>query len=119
PLAEGALLTSGEEVEVRLEIKAPNDYEYLLFEDFKPAGFEAVDTLSGYVYQNGTGIYRELRDNRVAMFLGWMPQGTQVLTYRLRAETPGIFHALPHRAEAMYAPAIQATSDSMTLGVKD
>ncbi|MEZ0373240.1 MAG: alpha-2-macroglobulin, partial [Candidatus Sericytochromatia bacterium] len=47
PLAEGALLTSGEEVEVRLEIKAPNDYEYLLFEDFKPAGFEAVDTLSG------------------------------------------------------------------------
>lgn len=119
PLGEGAMLTSGEEVEVRLEVKAPNDYEYLLFEDFKPAGFETVDTLSGYVYQNGTGIYRELRDNRVAMFMGWMRQGTQVLTYRLRAEVPGIFHALPHRAEAMYAPAIQATSDSMTLKIQD
>lgn len=119
PLAEGAILTSGEEVEVRLEIKAPNDYEYLLFEDFKPAGFEAVETLSGYDWQNGTGIYKEFRDNRVAMFLGWMPQGTQVITYRLRAEVPGVFHALPHRAEAMYAPQIQATSDSMTLGVKD
>lgn len=119
PLVEGAMLRSGEEVEVRLELKSPNDYEYLSLEDFKPAGFEAVDTLSGYVYQNGTGIYRELRDNRVAMFLGWMPQGTQILTYRLRAEIPGVFHALPHRVQAMYAPQISATSDSMVLGVKD
>ncbi len=118
-LAEGALVTSGEEVEVRLEIKAPNDYEYLMFEDFKPAGFETVDNLSGYVWQNGTGVYRELRDNRVAMFMSWMPQGTQVLTYRLRAEVPGLFHALPHRAEAMYAPQIQATSDSMILKIQD
>ncbi|PKL80564.1 MAG: hypothetical protein CVV27_00155 [Candidatus Melainabacteria bacterium HGW-Melainabacteria-1] len=119
PLPPGAMLSSGEEVEVRLEIKAPTDYEYLLFEDFKPAGFEAVETLSGYVYQNGLGVYQELRDNRVAMFMGWMKQGTQVLSYRLRAETPGVFHALPHRAEAMYAPAIQATSESMLLKIRD
>lgn len=119
PLADGALLLSGEEVEVRVAIKAPNDYEYLLFEDFKPAGFEALETLSGYDYQNGTGIYREFRDNRVSMFLGWMPQGTQVLTYRLRAEVPGTFSALPHRVEAMYAPAIQATSDSARFSIQD
>lgn len=119
PLSSGELVNVGEEIEVKVLIKSPNDYEYLMFEDFKPAGFEAVATLSGYVSQHGTWFYRELRDDRVSMFVSQLPQGTQALSYRLRAETPGVFHALPHKAEAMYAPQIQANSSSMVLGVQD
>src|SRR5205085_17583 len=33
-------LKSGALVEVELEIESKNDYEYLVFEDMKPAGFE-------------------------------------------------------------------------------
>ena len=39
-LADGATLKSGELVEVELEIDSKNDYEYLVFEDYKAAGFE-------------------------------------------------------------------------------
>jgi hypothetical protein len=42
-----AASTSGERVEVVLTIEAKNDLEYLLFEDLKPAGFEAVQVKSG------------------------------------------------------------------------
>ena len=41
-------LTSGDLVEIELVIESKNDYEYLVFEDMKPAGFEPVDLRSGY-----------------------------------------------------------------------
>jgi uncharacterized protein YfaS (alpha-2-macroglobulin family) len=38
---------SGERTEVVIAIETKNDYAYLLFEDLKPAGFEAVEIKSG------------------------------------------------------------------------
>jgi hypothetical protein len=46
-LEDGAKLQSGERVEVVLTVEAKNNLEYLVFEDLKPAGFEAVDVRSG------------------------------------------------------------------------
>ena len=66
-LPEGATLKSGELVEVELEIDSKNDYEYLIFEDFKAAGFEPVEVRSGY-NGNDLGAYVEFRDERVAFF---------------------------------------------------
>ena len=40
-------MTSGERIETILTIEAKNDYDYLMFEDLKPAGFEAVEVRSG------------------------------------------------------------------------
>ncbi|MBI3267629.1 MAG: hypothetical protein HYZ53_01300 [Planctomycetes bacterium] len=48
PLPNGSLLKSGDLVEVELEIDSKNDYEYVVFEDMKAAGFEPVDVRSGY-----------------------------------------------------------------------
>ncbi len=47
PLADGGELTSGERVEVVLTIEAKNELEYLVFEDLKAAGLEAVQVRSG------------------------------------------------------------------------
>ena len=47
PLRDGESIKSGERVEVVVTVDAKNDYEYLLFEDLKPAGFEAVELQSG------------------------------------------------------------------------
>ncbi|MBL6764909.1 MAG: alpha-2-macroglobulin [Verrucomicrobiae bacterium] len=46
-LADGDEVKSGDRIETVLTIEAKNDYEYLLFEDLKPAGFEAVEIRSG------------------------------------------------------------------------
>ena len=62
-----ATLKSGELVEVELEIDSKNDYEYLVFEDYKAAGFEPVEVRSGY-NGNDMGAYVEFRDERVAFF---------------------------------------------------
>jgi len=89
PLRDGESIVSGERLEVVVTIDAKNDYSYLLFEDLKPAGFEAVALQSGqplWATQAKTNattyVYQELRDRKVAMFIdtsskarvtrGWM-----------------------------------------------
>jgi hypothetical protein len=47
PLVDGGELTSGERVEVVLTLEAKNELEYLVFEDLKAAGLEAVQVRSG------------------------------------------------------------------------
>ena len=65
------------------------------------------------------GAYVEYRDNRVAMFVRQLPRGRHSLTYRLRAEIPGSFSALPAQASGMYAPELAGNSDEMKLGIGD
>jgi uncharacterized protein YfaS (alpha-2-macroglobulin family) len=117
-LASGAELKSGDLVEVELEIDSKNDYEYLLFEDAKAAGFEAVEVRSGYVH-DGLGAYMEVRDEKVCFFTRTLARGKHSISYRLRAEIPGKFSALPTRAQAMYAPELRGNSDEIKLGITD
>ncbi|MEQ8850692.1 MAG: alpha-2-macroglobulin family protein [Phycisphaerales bacterium] len=48
PLNDGDEIRSGERIDVVLTVESKNDYEYLLFEDLKPAGIEAMEVQSGY-----------------------------------------------------------------------
>jgi len=118
-IKDGEILKSGDLVEVKLTVKSNNDYEYLIFEDMKPAGLEATEVNSGYVYQNGISLSREIRDEKNVFFANDLAQGTQIITYNLRAEVPGKFHALPTKSYAMYAPQIRANSDEKVIQVTD
>ena len=113
-----AELKSGDLVEIELEIESKNDYEYVIFEDMKAAGFEPVDQRSGYG-KSGMGAYVEFRDNRVAFFLRKLARGKHSVSYRMRAEIPGRFSALPTRAYAMYAPELKGNSDEIKLNIVD
>jgi uncharacterized protein YfaS (alpha-2-macroglobulin family) len=117
-LDNNATLKSGDLVEVELSIESKNDYEYLIFEDMKAAGFEAVEVRSGY-NGNDMGAYVEFRDNRVCFFVRALARGKHSVAYRLRAEIPGKFSALPTRAWAMYAPELKANSDEIKLQIED
>jgi uncharacterized protein YfaS (alpha-2-macroglobulin family) len=118
PLQNLASLKSGEMVEVELEITSKNDYEYIVIEDMKAAGFEPMEVRSGY-NGNEMGAYVEFRDEKVSFFVRRLARGTHSVSYRLRAEIPGRFSALPSRAYAMYAPELKANSDEIKLVVID
>ena len=118
PLGDLAMLQSGDLVEIELVIESKNDYEYLVFEDMKAAGFEPVDLRSGYT-GNALGAYVEFRDNRVVFFVRALARGKHSVAYRMRAEIPGRFSALPTKAWAMYAPELKANSDEIKLQIED
>ncbi|HEY8184901.1 MAG TPA: hypothetical protein VIF64_02465, partial [Pyrinomonadaceae bacterium] len=165
PLNDGDTVKSGERVETVITIEAKNNYEYLLFEDLKAAGLEAVELRSGenlYVKEiksgalapvktgNGNGrasaglaayrasrlalmnfksaadftgrtrwVYQELRDRKVALFIDHLPEGVWQLSYEMRAESPGAFHALPVLGHAMYVPEIRTNGDEVRIRVVD
>jgi alpha-2-macroglobulin len=145
PLADGEAIVSGERVETVITIEAKNDYEYLVFEDLKPAGFEAVEVKSGQPLaakelrasaqtrarddrplernQDYTGrahsVHQELRDRKVALFVDKLEQGVWEIRYDLRAEAPGRFHALPALGQAMYVPEIRCNGDEVRVTVLD
>jgi len=119
PLKSGDTLKSGDEIEVELKVKADNNYEYVVMEDYKPAGTEPVTLVSGYAWDGGIGFQREMRDEKVVFFLNYLPQGERKLTYRIRAEVPGSFHAMPTVGYAMYAPKIYSLSDEFRLNITD
>jgi uncharacterized protein YfaS (alpha-2-macroglobulin family) len=73
---------------------------------------------SGY-NGNELGAYVELRDNRVALFVRQLARGKHSVSYRMRAEIPGQFSALPTRASAMYAPELRGNSDELKLRIED
>lgn len=118
-IKDNATLSSGDLIEVELTLDADNDYSYLVFEDMKAAGLEPVELRSGYAWGDGLSSNVELRDEKVALFVDRLPQGTRVLRYRMRAEIPGRFHALPTNGYAMYAPEVRAISDEQRINVKD
>ena len=117
-LQSGAEIKSGDTIEVELTIDSKNDYEYLLFEDWKAAGMEAESVRSGYT-QNGLRAYMEVKDEKVCFFVQNLPRGKHNVKYRLRAEIPGKFSALPVRGTAMYAPELRSNSDEMKVTIED
>ncbi len=144
PLNDGETVKSGERVETVLTIEAKNNYDYLLFEDLKPSGLEAVELRSGEnVYAkelksgalksknstlmnftsaaNFTGreqwVYQELRDRKVALFIDHLPEGVWQISYEMRAESPGAFHALPVLGHAMYVPEIRTNGAEVRIRV--
>jgi len=118
PLKNLSAVKSGDLVEVELEIESKNDYEYLVFEDLKAAGFEPVEVRSGY-NNNEMSAYVEFRDRKVCFFVQRLARGRHSFSYRLRAEVPGKFSALPTRGYAMYAPELRANSDEIKLIIED
>lgn len=125
PLNDGDTVKSGARVKVEIILDAKNHYEYVVVEDYKPAGLEAVELTSGFGWSESIGgdygawYYKEFRDSKAAFFLTRLSQGRHRITYELRAEIPGKFHAMPNQAHAMYVPEIRANSAEMRIGVED
>ncbi len=118
-LQTGATLTSGDLIEVEIGVTSKNDYEYLAFEDFKPAGCEPVALRSGAGLGGGLIQNVELRDDRVAFFVSYFPQGFARLKYQLRCEIPGTFSALPTQGGSMYVPEVRANSAEWKVTIND
>ena len=119
PLKDGDTVKSGDQIQVELKVTADNNYTYLALEDMKPAGCEPVKLTSGGQGQEGFHSYMEMRDEKVVLWVNNIDQGEHLLRYRLRAEVPGVFHALPTKFYAVYVPELKANSNEHVLKIVD
>ena len=75
----------GDIIEVELRISSVANYQYVAFEDPKPAGCEPTQVRSGGKGQEGFYSYMELRDEKVVFFTPSLQQGEHLLRDGLHA----------------------------------
>ena len=107
----------------RLTLVVPNDLHYVVVEDPLPAGLEAVDQSlqtspqnpqlpTDYdwqdVFTRGWGWWyfdhTQLRDEKVVLSASYLPAGSYVYTYLVRAGSAGEFNVIPPTAQEFYFP---------------
>jgi uncharacterized protein YfaS (alpha-2-macroglobulin family) len=127
---------SGDLILARLTIVVPSDIHYVVIDDPLPAGLEAVDqSLStspdltapeGYDYETlwkgGWGWWFfdhvEFRDEKVVISADYLPAGTYVYTYLVRAGLPGTYSVIPPTAQEFYFPDVYGRGEGSQFIVK-
>jgi uncharacterized protein YfaS (alpha-2-macroglobulin family) len=139
-LAEVAPISTaevGDLLLVRLTLIAPNALHYVIVEDPLPAGLEAVDQSLEVspenlevpqvyswddVFRRGWGWWRfeytQLRDEKVVLSASYLPAGTYIYTYLVRAGTAGTFNVIPPTAQEFYFPEVYGRGEGTSFIVR-
>ncbi len=118
PVKDGDTFQPGDIIEVELISTAKNDYDYVVFADSMPAGFEYVKPVSGYVWNWRAPVYCEYRERGARFYLRNMARGESNVFYQIRAQLPGTFTSLPASGKGVYAPELKCNSSQMKLIIK-
>ena len=110
-------ILSGDLIEIEFTIESKNDYEYIVINDGKAAGFEPVTVLSGYT-RNNLGAFVEMCNTLTRFYIRSLARGKHSMSYRMRAVTPGKFIALPTIATGAYAPELRCNSNEFSVNIK-
>lgn len=105
----------GDELEVELVVNSPYDFDYVILEDPRPAGLIFTETDSYYDWW--LNAFVELRTEKRAFLFERLNAGETKITYRLRAEVPGTFSALPTVITGMYSPDIGSSTAELKVKV--
>jgi uncharacterized protein YfaS (alpha-2-macroglobulin family) len=110
PLADGAKLEVGDELEVQLSLRSRHAAEYVHLRDPRAAGLEPENQVSRYQWHLGIGWYEEIRDSGTNFFFEQLPAGEYPFKYRVRVAMAGTFKIGPATVQSMYAPEFTAYS---------
>lgn len=118
PVSNGLALKPGDLLKVRIEIYTDRDMEYLHLKDMRSSGFEPVNTMSQYKYQDGLGYYESTKDASTNFFISYLRKGVYVFEYALRVSHSGSFSNGITSLQSMYAPEFTTHSGGMRVKVR-
>ena len=118
PISDKAVLKVGDKVIVRIELRTERDLEYVHLKDMRSAGFEPINVLSSYKWQDGLGYYEATGDAATNFFIEYLAKGTYVFEYPLRVSNKGDFSNGVSSIQCMYAPEFSAHSEGIRVEVK-
>lgn len=118
PISSGTKIKQGDKVKIRIEIRTDREMEYVHLKDMRAAGFEPIEVISSYRYQDGLGYYQSTRDLGTHFFMDYLPKGTYVFEYTLRATHKGDFSNGITTMQCMYAPEFTSHSEGIRVKVE-
>ncbi|CAG5080107.1 alpha-2-macroglobulin family protein [Parvicella tangerina] len=118
PIKDGSELKVGDKVRVRIEIHTDRDLEYVHLKDMRAAGFEPVNVVSRYKWQDGLGYYESTKDASTNFFMDYLSKGTYVFEYDLKVFHKGDFSNGITTMQCMYAPEFSSHSEGVRVVVE-
>ncbi len=107
----------GEKVIVRLVIRVDRDMEYVHIKDMRASGFEPINVISQYKWQDGLWYYESTRDVATNFFADYLRKGTYIFEYPLRATVSGNFSNGITTIQCMYAPEFISHSEGIRVKI--
>ncbi len=117
PITEKTTLKVGDKIKVRIELRVDRDMEYVQMKDMRAAGFEPINVISRYKYQDGLGYYESTRDAATNFFFSYLPKGTYIFEYPLVVTHNGNFSNGITSIQCMYAPEFASNSEGIRVKV--
>jgi len=119
PASDSLSVASGDIIEVTLNLSADRDFEYLMLEDPLPAGCEVADQGRMPIWQwDYWWADKIVRDELVAFAITHLPAGTKQLRYKLIAQIPGQYSAMPTQIYNMYDPSVRTAGTVAGIRIK-
>ncbi|HAF76667.1 MAG TPA: hypothetical protein DCG42_05035, partial [Maribacter sp.] len=112
-------LQVGDLVRIRIELKSDRDMEFIHMKDMRAAGFEPVNVISKYKWQDGLGYSESTKDASTNFFFDYLPKGVYVFEYDVRVNNAGNFSNGITTIESMYAPEFSSHSEGVRVSVED
>lgn len=128
-----SLFKVGDVVVVRIVVSVDRDLEFVHLKDMRAAGMEpwfmaasgdgddlggTQEASSGYRYQGGLGYYQSMTDVAAHFFFDYLPKGTHVFEYKLKANAAGEYSNGITTLQCLYAPEFSAHSEGIRLRVE-
>ena len=116
-ITEATALKVGDLVRVRIELRSDRDMEFIHMKDMRAAGFEPINVLSQYKWQDGLGYYEATKDASTNFFFDYLPKGIYVFEYDLRVNNAGNMSNGITTIQSMYAPEFSSHSEGIRVKV--
>ena len=110
-------LKVGDKVTVKITFTSQQDMSYVFVKDLRAAGFEPIEQISRYEYNDRMSYYQSNTDTDMEFFIEFLPKGTHQLEYRMFVTKEGYLNNGYALIQCQYAPEFSAYSDGMKVRV--
>ena len=107
-ITEHSPLKVGDKVTVRMVLNTDRNMEFIHLKDMRAAGFEPLNVISGYRWNNGLGYYQSSKDASTNFYIEYMPKGKYVFEYDYICNASGTFSNGITTLQNYYAPQMNA-----------
>lgn len=109
----------GDKVTVRLTFEAQQDMSFVFVKDLRAAGFEPINQVSRYVYNDGMGYYYSITDTFTGFYIDFLRKGVHRLEYSMFITKEGCLSNGYALIQCLYAPEFTSYSSGMRVNVKN
>lgn len=118
PIGAEEVLNKGDKVRCVYTLQADRDYDFVCLKAPRPACLESIQAFSGYVWSEGLGAYREMKDASMRFFFERFPKGIHTVVVESRVDRTGTFQCGIATLQSVYAAEFTGHTDGWTIKVK-